>query len=134
MAEFYYLADVDGALCVAVRSPNYDEPKYVTVHFPTKFRTREWCDYFECKPEELRERFRLRSTMPGEFAVTTDHGKPVFGRVYEIPLSEGARTRSVLATAEPVPVPRAAKSTKIEWQGGRWFLYPAKGKRRIVEA
>lgn len=134
MATFLYLADVDGTLCVAVRAPDYNEPKYVTLHFPTKCGTRDFCAFYECKPEELRERFRLVETMPGEYRITTDHGKPIFGRACEVSLVSGARTLSALATSEPVPVPRVAKSSRIIYDGGRWHIYPVKGKRRVVEA
>lgn len=128
----YFLADVDGTLCVAARQTDWNEPRYVVNHWPTHVRTRDFCAYFELTPDALREAVQVVRTMPGEYYCTVKGGNRFFDR-QTLPLTNGGRTESILTTTEPVPVPRVGKGTTREWCDGRWYLYPLKGKSRVVE-
>lgn len=128
----YFLADVDGVLCIAARSTDWSEPRYVVNYWPTRAGTLAVCRNLEVKPEELRELVTVAQELPGAYVVTHVRGERVYGDFYRIGLTEGGRTQSIKTTYEPVPVPRVSANTKREWRDGRWYIYPPKGKPRVV--
>lgn len=132
MSPTYFLSDVDGVLCVAARSTDWSEPRYTVNHYPTKLRTWDFCRYMECRPEEIRERYKVREDFPGCYVITHDGGKPVWGRAYGLDLTGGGRTLSVSVTHEPVPVPKTRKGDKLEWMDGRWHKCTPKGGWKTI--
>lgn len=128
----YFLADVDGVLCVAMRTADWAQPRYVVNYWPTRAGTRVVCRNLEVTPEELREAVTVAQELPGSYRVTHIRGVRVSGEFYRIDLQDFAKTLSVKTSYEDVPVPRVSGSTKREWRDGRWHIYPPKGKPRVV--
>lgn len=131
----YFLSDVDGALCVAARSADWAEPRYIVTHFPTIRTTASFCRRWEINKAELRESVEVRQNMPGDYTIVVRKSGFEFyiGTKNNLGLTDGAKTKAVATTFEPVPLPRVGKGTKLEWQSGRWHDPPPRGKVRIVE-
>lgn len=128
----YFLADVDGVLCVAMRTADWVQPRYVVNYWPTRAGTGIVCRNLEVKPDELRTLVTISQEFPGSFVVTHVRGVRVYGDFYRLGLTEGGRTQSVSTTFEPVPVPKVSKGTKREWRDGRWHICTPKGKWKTV--
>lgn len=136
----YFLSDIDGTLCVAVRGADWSEPRYSVSHYPTKYTVREFCREFDLKPEDLRGRVQIVETFPGEYAVTRVQESDGFIRegsrlrpIFTLGLPQGGRTLPVAITFEPVKKPRIGKGSRLEWQDGRWRVVPPKGKPRMID-
>ena len=129
----YFLTDVDGVLCVATRTSDWTEPRYIVNHFPTGVRVWDFCRYMECTKDELRKRYKVKCDFPGHYVITHDNDTPVWGRAYEFDLVNGGRTMSVAVTHEEVPVPKTRKGDKLEWLDGRWHKCTPKGGWKTIE-
>jgi hypothetical protein len=126
----HFITAVEGVICVASRGADWTEPRYIVNHFPTVRTVSSFCRDWEVEADKLRGVFMVSVTMPGEFLIWRPD-QPA-RRVY-LPLVEGARTKSIAVTFEEVEKPKVGKTTKLEWESGRWRIYPPKGKPRTVE-
>lgn len=135
LSVLYWLADIDGVLCVANRQVDWSEPRYVVNYWPTKIRTRDLCASYEIDAAKLRESFRVTMTLQGSASCTpTDPGLCVaWRRHFYADLVNGAKTQSIKTEFAPVPKPRVGKKSKLEWDSGRWHIWPEKGSHRVVD-
>jgi hypothetical protein len=116
----YALADCDGVLCVTVTQTEYGQPMLCTDYWPTLARTRDFCRYHECQPEELATRFEVRRVIAGFYDVT-DRTHGAWRTHYDLALVDGGKTQSIRRELSPYPPPKTR--CKTEYRDGRWHKY-----------
>ena len=126
MNATYSLADIDGTLCVAIASPDYNEPTIVTNYYPTPHATRDLLRFYEQSPEQLAE-WEVKQSRPGEYWVSHKQAWGTGGRYIE--LIGGGRAMPIKGDTRPAPKPRVGKATRLEWSAGKWWKETKRGRQ-----
>ena len=117
-------SDIDGVLCVQMRSTDYHNPIEKFINFPTELKTSEFMRNFSIS--SLNELVISRQESYGiyEFYVK----KELYGPKWKVQLKDGEKTTSIETLECPIPCPKVRGGVMTRYSGGKWQKYlKAKG-------
>ncbi len=125
-----YLSNVDGVLCVAVKSADWSEPRYVVSHYAIEGSALTLCRNCEVDPADLATAFDVREDFPGCWTITLNRSGFRAMRM-QVSAIGGGRALPVATTFEPLTPPKSPGG-KVTWESGRWEVVSKGGKRKYV--
>lgn len=131
MLQNLRLSIVDGTVCVASTTTDWNAPRLITNHWPTTVRARDLANFLDVSELELLSATVL--SLPGEYYVKNPghrDGTHCFGMsgAY-VSLTHGGRTQPVKTDLVPYPAPKN-RGRKVEYRDGYWHVETAKGWKR----
>ncbi len=132
MLTRYQVSIIDGIVCIACTSTDYNEPRLITNHWPTTVKARDLADYLGVPMLRL-DASEVKESRPGEYYVrnpanadyVASHG--MTGA--HVLLTEGGRTKPVRTDIADYPAPKN-RGKRVEYRGGYWYKDSAKGWKR----
>ncbi len=125
MLANYRLSIVDGIVCVAMTQTDFNEPRLLTNHWPTKVREYDLAKYFGVEREAILAA-KVRESFPGEYFVSIDG---VYQSGCYLSLVDGSKTQSIKTDIADYPAPKN-RGKRVEYRDGYWFKETAKGWKR----
>ena len=132
MLQRIRLSVIDGVVCVAFTQTDYNAPRLITNHWPTKIKAHDLASHFDIPVERIGEA-NVKDCYPGEYYADNPlhhDGMKAYGPLgAALTLVNGAQTKSIQTDIANYPAPKN-RGKRVEYRDGYWFKDSAKGWKR----
>lgn len=117
-------SDINGVLCVQMRSTDYNNPVELIHNYPTELRTIDFMRNFSISSLNELQITNQESYGVFEFCIKNS----LCGPRWKVQLKDGGKTLSIETLKTPIPCPKVKAGIMTRYYSGEWQKYlKAKG-------